>query len=92
MQRIPSGVPRPGGGGNGEVYIDMLDPTTKTANVFRTTPHEDQLMVNYVQSRIRDTAPYNALTNSCRDFTATQFDSMKTEILRARAAGRDPKF
>lgn len=87
-----SGVPRPGGSGNGEVYIDMLDPTTKTANVFRTTAAEDQLMVNYMQSRVGNTAPYNALTNSCRDFTATQFDYMKSEILRARSEGRTPKF
>ena len=87
-----SGVPRPGGSGNGEVYIDMLDPTTKTANVFRTTAAEDQLMVNYMQSRVGQTAPYNALTNSCRDFTAAQFDYMKAEILRARSEGRDPKF
>jgi hypothetical protein len=87
-----SGVPRPGGSGNREVYIDMLDPTTKTANVFRTTATEDQLMVNYMQSRVGQTAPYNALTNSCRDFTAAQFDYMKAEILRARSEGRGPKF
>ncbi|MDD5330559.1 MAG: hypothetical protein PHX38_11165 [Sulfuricella sp.] len=92
VQRFPSGVPRPGGSGNGEVLVDMALPTTETANVFLTTPREDQLMVNYMQSRIGDTAPYNALTNNCRDFSAAQFDYMKTEILRARAEGRDPKF
>lgn len=87
-----SGVPRPGGSGNGEVYIDMLDPTTKTANVFRTTAAEDRLMVDYMKSRIGNTAPYNALTNSCRNFTSAEFNMMRTEILRARAEGRDPKF
>jgi len=87
-----SGVPRPGGSGNGEVLIDMVLPTTKTVDVFLTTPREDQLMVKYIQSRINDVAPYNALTNNCRDFSAAQFDYMKTEILRARAEGRDPKF
>jgi RHS repeat-associated protein len=87
-----SGVPRPGGKGNGEVLIDMVLPTTNTANVFRTTATEDQLMVNYMKSRVGQTAPYNALTNSCRDFSAAQFDYMKTEILRARSEGRDSKF
>lgn len=39
-----------------------------------------------------DVAPYNALTNSCRDFTAAQFNYIKAEILRARSEGRDSKF
>lgn len=85
--------PRPGArAGNGEVYIDMLDAATKTVNVLRTTPAEDKLMVNYMKSRIGDTAPYNACTNSCRTFTAAEYGKMQNEILRARTEGRSPKF
>lgn len=87
-----SGVPAPGKAGNGKVYIDMNDPTTKTVQVFRTTQAEDQLIVDYMKTRIGDTAPYNALTNNCRDFSAAEFNKIETEIVRARAENRPPKF
>ena len=70
----------------------MTDPTTKTVEVLNTTPAEDQAMVEYMKTRIGDTAPYNACTNSCRTFTAAEFDKMQAEILRARADGHPPKF
>jgi ribosomal protein RSM22 (predicted rRNA methylase) len=82
----------PGKGGSGKVYIDMNDPTTETVRVFKTTSIEDQFIVEYMKSRIGDTAPYNALTNSCRDFSAAEFDKIRDELVRARAEKRRPKL
>lgn len=79
-----SAAPGPGKPGNGVVYQDMTDPTTKTVAVFKTTSAEDKMLANYMRSRINDTAPYNALTNSCRTFSGTEFEKMKNMVLKAR--------
>lgn len=92
LQGSVSGAAAPGKDGNGMVYTDMTDPTTKTVDVFRTTQSEDRLIVEYMKSRIDDTAPYNAFINSCRDFSMREFNNIKTEVIRARAEQRPPRF
>lgn len=74
------GVPRPGGRGNGEVYEDFKQSATKTVDVLRTTPAEDRLIVDYMKIRIGDTAPYNVCTNSCRSFSAAEYDKITREF------------
>ncbi len=87
-----SGTPQPGNNGNGKVYVDMNDPPTKIVDVFYTSSTEDQQIVSYMQSRIENSAPYNALTNNCRDFSASEFNKIKSAILRSREEGGEPKF
>lgn len=76
--------PTPGGTGNGAVYEDMNDPSTRTIQVFHTTPAEDQRIINYMQNRVGDIAPYNALTNNCRGFSSTEFNRIVRQIESGR--------
>ena len=85
-------APSPWQAGNGMVYVDATDPATKVVDRFITTTREDSLIVNYMTSRVNDTAPYNAFTNSCRTFSANEFNYIRNEILRARSENRDPIF
>ena len=85
-------TPTVGGAGNGEIYTDYEDPATKTVEVLKTTPSEDRAIVSYMKSRIGESAPYNAFTNSCRDFCSEQYQHIKSEIERSRLERRPPHF
>jgi hypothetical protein len=88
-----SGEPRSGvGNGNGTVYVDMNDPATKTVDVFYTTRSEDMKIINYMATRIGDTAPYNAFVNSCRNFSGDEYEKIKAAILESRKTGKEPNF
>jgi RHS repeat-associated protein len=84
--------PREGNSGNGVVYEDFSMDATKTVEIFETTTTEDQAMIAYMKSRIGQRAPYNVLTNSCRDFCGDEFSRIKSEIQKARLERRQPAF
>jgi hypothetical protein len=78
------GVPEVGKPGNGRVYIDMTDKATQTNEIFKTTTAEDALIIEYMKSLVDKTAPYNAVCNSCRDFSREEFKTVKDWITRLR--------
>ncbi|MCL2645168.1 MAG: DUF637 domain-containing protein, partial [Betaproteobacteria bacterium] len=84
--------PAAGASGNGIVYVDIYDRTTTTLTTFRTTAAEDLLIVEYMKTRIGDTAPYNVVTNNCRIFSTVEYNKITNEINRARDEGRLPVF
>lgn len=78
--------------GNGVVYDDVTRMATQTAQAFRLRGTEYAAIEDYMNSRLNARGPYNALTNSCRDFSADEFSRIKSEVISARAAGRPPNF
>ncbi len=64
------------GGGSGVVYEDPIPPTS-VADVFHTTPAQDRIIEQLLRQQVGRRAPYNALTNSCRTFSQTQFDRIR---------------
>ena len=83
--------PSPRGQGSGGVYRDF-DDKLGTLRSFATTPREDNLIIQYLSGRLGETGRYNALSNSCRDFSQFEFDKITSEVTRARMERRDPVF
>jgi RHS repeat-associated protein len=84
--------PSASGWGGGIVYPDYGDDATRTVEVFKTSPAEDDAMIKYMQSREEDRGRYNVITNSCITFCSNQMEYMKNEILKAREEHRQPSF
>ncbi len=68
-------------GGQGTVYPDLKDFSTKIVNILYTTPAEDLKMISYMQSQVGKTYSYNLITHNCRDYSSDQFNYINTSIL-----------
>lgn len=75
--------PGPGLSGSGIVYKDP-DPFIKVSKVFQTTKEEDKFIESYLKSQIGFTGPYNVLSNNCRDYSQTQFETIVNIINERR--------
>jgi RHS repeat-associated protein len=87
-----NGRPALGRLGNGVVYEDVGRMATQTAQAFRLRGTEYAAIEDYMSSQLNARGPYNALTNSCRNFSGDEFFRIKSELISARAAGRPPNF
>ena len=81
-------IPGPGKPGSGIVYPDLVDPTTKIQEIFKTTPNEDALGIQYFIQQLGNTGKYNAGSNSCRNYSKDQFDAVKNLIEQNRIRER----
>jgi hypothetical protein len=87
MQWTSSAVePTANGVGSGEVYEDE-DPITAVDYPFylHTTPAEDAAAIAYLKFQLGNTGPYNVITNSCRNYSKTQYWQIFNMILRMRS-------
>jgi hypothetical protein len=69
--------------GSGIVYQDN-DPVTKIQRTFKTNRDEDAIIKAYLQNQLGNTGPYNVMTNNCRDYSNTQFDTIVKMISESR--------
>lgn len=76
--------PTQGGDGSGIVYSDNTDPATKEVERFHTTPEEDAIIKEMLESELGSTGPYNPLWNSCRHYSGRKFDELRRFILDRR--------
>jgi len=68
-------VPAFGKEGSGIVYVDN-DPATEIQKVLTTTPQQDIMIKQQFEKEVGKTGPYNAFSNSCRNFSSRTFNSL----------------
>ena len=76
--------PGPGNPGEGAVYADTTSVATGDFERLKTTPIEDALIKAYLQKQLGNTGKYNALGNSCRNYSQNQFDKISQMIQNYR--------
>jgi RHS repeat-associated protein len=76
--------PSPQAEGSGIVYEDTLDAATKEVIRFETTGAEDKLIEEMLKSELDNTGPYNAFSNSCRNYSMREFYKIRKIILGLR--------
>ena len=72
--------PKFGQNGGGIVYEDIRGGGTKIVEILRTSPIQDKKIIQYMQSQLGKTASYNLAINSCRNYSASQFDYIEKLI------------
>jgi len=72
--------------GSGVVYQDN-DPFTIVKRL-KTTPSEDAAVEKYLKAQLGNTGPYNRYSNSCREYSQTEFKKIERRI----EAGRERQF
>jgi RHS repeat-associated protein len=68
-------------GGEGGVYEDYQDSSTKIVGVLHTTGAEDLRIISYMQSQVGQSDTYNVIFNNCRDYSSNQFEYIGERIL-----------
>jgi RHS repeat-associated protein len=66
--------------GEGMVYEDSTDPTTKVQETLKTTPSQDEKIIEWLKKQRGNKGPYHPFFNSCRHYSDSTFDQIGDKL------------